>query len=86
MQDVLKALRHDGISIVSIHSHMLSEQPRVLFLHYWGIGPAEELARPWWQRWARRTRNDAPPSTRWRSPSSFATFKRRAPRRNFAWP
>jgi len=24
---------------------MSGEQPRVLFLHYWGIGPAEELAK-----------------------------------------
>ena len=45
LQDVLKALRHGGINIVAIHSHMSGEQPRVLFLHYWGIGPAEELAK-----------------------------------------
>jgi hypothetical protein len=32
LQDVLKALHHDGINIVSIHSHMSGEQPRVLFL------------------------------------------------------
>src|SRR5439155_22090186 len=45
MQDVLKALRHGGINIVAIHSHMSGEQRRVLFLHYWGIGPAEGLAK-----------------------------------------
>src|SRR5207245_7688431 len=44
LQDVLKALRHGGINIVAIHSHMSGEQPRILFLHYWGVGPAEELA------------------------------------------
>jgi hypothetical protein len=45
LQDVLKALRHAGIHIVAIHSHMSGEQPRILFLHYWGVGPAEELAK-----------------------------------------
>ena len=45
LQNVLKALRHAGINIVAIHSHMSGEQPRILFLHYWGIGPAEELAK-----------------------------------------
>ncbi len=45
LQDVLKALRHAGIDIVAIHSHMSGEQPRILFLHYWGIGPAEQLAK-----------------------------------------
>lgn len=45
LQDVLKALRHGGINIVAIHSHMSGEQPRILFLHYWGVGPAEQLAK-----------------------------------------
>src|SRR5438874_3311457 len=45
LQDVLKALRHAGINIVAIHSHMSGEQPRILFLHYWGIGPADQLAK-----------------------------------------
>ena len=45
LQDVLKALRHAGVNIVAIHSHMSGEQPRILFLHYWGIGPAEQLAK-----------------------------------------
>ena len=45
LQGVLKTLRHAGINIVAIHSHMSGEQPRILFLHYWGIGPAEELAK-----------------------------------------
>ena len=45
LQNVLKALRHAGINIVAIHSHMSGEQPRVLFLHYWGIGPADQLAK-----------------------------------------
>ena len=45
LQDVLKALRRAGIYIVAIHSHMSGEQPRILFLHYWGIGPAADLAK-----------------------------------------
>jgi uncharacterized protein DUF1259 len=45
LQEVLKALRHAGIHIVAIHSHMSGEQPRILFLHYWGVGPAEQLAK-----------------------------------------
>jgi Domain of Unknown Function (DUF1259) len=45
LQPVLKALRGAGIDIVAIHQHMVGEQPRVLFLHYWGVGPAQNLAR-----------------------------------------
>lgn len=45
LQDVLKALRRAGILVVAIHHHMTHEEPRILFLHYWGIGPIEDLAR-----------------------------------------
>lgn len=41
---VLKALRSRGIDIVAIHHHMTSTAPVVIFLHYWGRGPAEKLA------------------------------------------
>jgi hypothetical protein len=44
LQGVLKSLRKSGIDIVAIHQHMSGEQPRVLFLHYWGIGKAADLA------------------------------------------
>ncbi len=44
LQPVLKALRAGGINIVAIHSHMTGENPRILFLHYWGRGTAEGLA------------------------------------------
>jgi hypothetical protein len=44
LQPVLKSLRKDGINIVAIHNHMTSEEPRYVFLHYWGRGPAVELA------------------------------------------
>jgi hypothetical protein len=45
LQPVLKSLRKSGINIVAIHHHMVGEQPRTIFLHYWGKGPAEVLAR-----------------------------------------
>jgi phosphotransferase system IIB component len=45
LQRVLKSLRHDGVNIVAIHSHMTQENPRILFLHYWGRGKAADLAR-----------------------------------------
>jgi hypothetical protein len=37
-------MRHEGINIVAIHQHMADEQPRILFLHYWGKGSASALA------------------------------------------
>ncbi|MGQ0577489.1 MAG: DUF1259 domain-containing protein [Betaproteobacteria bacterium] len=45
VQDVLKALRAGRINIVAIHNHMTFENPRMVFLHYWGIGPTAQLAR-----------------------------------------
>jgi Domain of Unknown Function (DUF1259) len=45
VQGVLKALRGAGINIVAIHNHMIGESPRCVFLHYWGVGPAEDLAK-----------------------------------------
>jgi len=45
VQGVLKSLRRSGINIVAIHNHMTGEQPRYVFLHYWGKGPASQLAR-----------------------------------------
>jgi len=44
VQGVLKALRAADIHVVALHSHMLHEQPRIVFLHYWGKGPADGLA------------------------------------------
>jgi hypothetical protein len=45
LQEVLKALRKSNIDVVAIHQHMTHEQPRVMFLHYWGIGKTVDLAR-----------------------------------------
>ena len=41
---VLKTLRSNGIDVVAIHHHMTGTQPAVIFLHYWGKGPAQKLA------------------------------------------
>lgn len=45
LQGVLKGMRSAGINIVSIHQHMTHEQPRYIFLHYWGMGTAQKLAQ-----------------------------------------
>ncbi len=42
---VIRALRKGGIDVVAVHNHMLDEQPRIFFLHYWGTGQVESLAR-----------------------------------------
>lgn len=45
LQAVLKALRRGGIQVVAIHHHMTGEEPRIVFLHYWGLGRTDALAR-----------------------------------------
>ncbi|HKB06759.1 MAG TPA: DUF1259 domain-containing protein [Candidatus Polarisedimenticolia bacterium] len=45
LQGVLRALRQGGIDIVAIHQHMTHEEPRLIFLHYWGRGAAKGLAQ-----------------------------------------
>lgn len=42
---VIESLVRNGIEVVAVHNHMVHEEPRIFFLHYWGVGPAEELAR-----------------------------------------
>jgi hypothetical protein len=42
---VIEALVESGIEVVAVHNHMVHEEPRIFFLHYWGVGPAERLAR-----------------------------------------
>ena len=44
LQRALQILRRAGINIVAIHSHMTHEEPRIIFFHYWGRGPARDLA------------------------------------------
>ncbi|OQP57074.1 hypothetical protein A3860_10935 [Niastella vici] len=42
---VIKALVENGIEVVAVHNHMVYETPRIFFLHYWGVGPADQLAK-----------------------------------------
>lgn len=42
---VLKALRSHGLEVVAIHHHMIGSRPPIIFLHYWGTGPAAQLAQ-----------------------------------------
>ena len=45
LQPVLKSLVKNKINIVALHQHMTHEEPRILFFHYWGRGPAKDLAQ-----------------------------------------
>lgn len=42
---VLKAMQDNNIEITALHSHMLSEQPRLFFLHFWANDDAQKLAK-----------------------------------------
>jgi len=45
LQPVLRALRKAGINVVAIHQHMVGEEPRIMFLHYWGVAPVADLTK-----------------------------------------
>lgn len=45
VNNVVKALRKNNLEVVALHHHMLGEQPRTVFLHYYGRGPAMDLAK-----------------------------------------
>src|SRR5437588_1787554 len=45
LQPVMRSLLKDKINIVAIHQHMTHEEPRIMFFHYWGRGPAKDLAQ-----------------------------------------
>ena len=42
---VIRALRANGITVTALHSHLLMDQPHVLFMHFWGDDDALKLAR-----------------------------------------
>ncbi len=42
---VIKALRENGIAVTALHSHMLEEQPRLFFMHFWANDDAVKLAK-----------------------------------------
>jgi hypothetical protein len=41
---VLRTLRENGIEVTALHSHMLEEQPRLFFMHFWANDDAQKLA------------------------------------------
>ncbi|MBW8785675.1 MAG: DUF1259 domain-containing protein, partial [Novosphingobium sp.] len=42
---VMQALRASGIEVTAIHNHMLTDQPRLFFMHFWAHDDAAKLAR-----------------------------------------
>jgi hypothetical protein len=42
---VMKALRQNGIEVTALHSHMLMEEPRLFFMHFWANDDAVKLAK-----------------------------------------
>jgi Domain of Unknown Function (DUF1259) len=42
---VIRALRDNGIEVTALHTHMLTEEPRLFFMHFWGVDNALTLAR-----------------------------------------
>ena len=42
---VIKALRENGIEVTALHSHMLTEEPRLFFMHFWANDDAAKLAK-----------------------------------------
>ena len=44
LNPMITALRENGIEVVAIHSHMLQEQPRLFFVHFWANDDAVKLA------------------------------------------
>jgi hypothetical protein len=41
---VIRELQSHGLEVTALHSHLLREQPRLFFLHFWGLGPPESIA------------------------------------------
>ena len=45
VNDVIRALQQGGIAVTALHSHMLTEEPRLFFMHFWANDDAVTLAR-----------------------------------------
>jgi hypothetical protein len=45
VNEVIKVLRGKGIEVTALHSHMLEEEPRLFFMHFWANDDAVKLAR-----------------------------------------
>ena len=41
---VLAALRQNGIEVTAVHSHMIDDQPRTFYVHFWAVDDAVKLA------------------------------------------
>jgi hypothetical protein len=44
VNQVIRALRENGIEVTALHSHMLNESPRLFFMHFWANDDAQKLA------------------------------------------
>jgi hypothetical protein len=42
---VLRALRSNGIEVTAVHNHMLDDEPRMFFMHFWGNDEPQKLAK-----------------------------------------
>ncbi|MBV9432561.1 MAG: DUF1259 domain-containing protein, partial [Hyphomicrobiales bacterium] len=42
---VLRALRMNGIEVTAVHNHMLDDEPRIFFMHFWANDDAQKLAK-----------------------------------------
>ena len=42
---MLRALRENGIEVTAVHNHMLNDEPRLFFMHFWANDDAVKLAR-----------------------------------------
>ena len=42
---VIKVLRQNGIQVTALHSHMLQEEPRLFFMHFWANDNVAKLAK-----------------------------------------
>ncbi len=45
VNNVIKALTENGISVTAIHNHMLYDNPRLFMMHYWAVGDPGKLAQ-----------------------------------------
>jgi hypothetical protein len=45
LNPVIKVLRANGIEVASVHNHMLDDEPRLIFMHFWAYGDAVNLAK-----------------------------------------
>lgn len=45
VEPVVNTLIKNNVEVVALHNHMIHEDPRIFFLHYWGTGNAEDLAK-----------------------------------------